>query len=132
MDRKMRRFKQLLSEEDSKSILTAGTNGILSLIDTDGEPYGIPISFAFDGESRIYFHSSAKGKKIECIESNPRCSFCVIGQDHIVPEEFTSYFRSVIVTGNLKKVTSTDEKLKGLTLLAKKYAPEENPDKEIS
>lgn len=132
MERKMRRFKQLLSEQAVKEILYTATNGVLSLIDSDGVPYGVPISYVYDGDKCIYFHSAVKGHKMECIAFNGRCSFCVIGQDQIMPDEFTSYFRSVIVKGEIHVVTVRDEMMKGLLLLCKKYSPGVNPDAEIS
>lgn len=132
MERKMRRFKQLLSEQATKEILCNATNGILSLIDSGGEPYGVPISYVYDGGKCIYFHSAVKGHKMECIAANGRCSFCVIGLDQIMPDEFTSYFRSVIVKGQIHVVTDRDEMMKGLLLLCEKYSPGVNPDAEIS
>lgn len=132
MERKMRRFKQLLSEEDAKGILGKATNGVISLIDSNGEPYGVPISFVYDGKKSIYFHSAVKGYKIDCIESNGRCSFCVVSQDIIVPEEFTTYYRSVIVRGSVREVVNVEEKRKGLLLLCEKYSAGINPEAEIS
>ena len=132
MERKMRRFKQLLKEEDAKNILFKGTNGILSLIDLDGDPYGVPISYVYDGDKSIYFHSAVNGHKIDCIEANSRCSFCVVDQDMVVPEEFTTYFRSVIVRGSIRLVKDHDEIMKGLLLMCDKYSPGIDPDSEIS
>ncbi|MBD5231564.1 MAG: pyridoxamine 5'-phosphate oxidase family protein [Bacteroidales bacterium] len=132
MERKMRRFKQLLSDQYAKEILMSRTNGVLSLIDVDGEPYGVPISYVYDGDKCIYFHSAVKGHKMECIEAHGRCSFCVVSQDLIVPDEFTSYFTSVIVKGKISAVRSRDEVLKGLLLLCEKYSPGIDPDAEIS
>lgn len=128
----MRRFKQLLSDHQSKEILNKATNGVLSLIDTEGTPYGVPISYAYDGNSRIYFHSAKQGHKIDCITTSPCCSFCVVGQDKIMPEEFTTYFRSVIVKGNICIVSEKDEILHGLTLLCNKYSPGVDPTSEIA
>lgn len=48
MERRMRRFRQLLSEDAAKEILLTATNGVLSLVDADGSPYGVPVSFAYD------------------------------------------------------------------------------------
>ena len=132
MERKMRRLKQLLDEQATKEILNNATNGVLSLMDTDGEPYGVPISYAYDGSGCIYFHSAVKGHKIECIEADSRCSFCVVAQDMIMPDEFTTYFRSVIVKGTIHVVIARDEMMKGLLLLCKKYSPDINPNAEIS
>lgn len=128
----MRRFKQLLAEQASKEILNNATNGVLSLVDSDGVPYGVPLSFVYDGDKCVYFHSAVKGHKMECVEANGRCSFCVVGQDAIMPEEFTTYFRSVIVKGAIHVVTSRDEMLKGLSLLCGKYSPGIDSDAEIS
>ena len=124
MNHKMRRFKQLLPYNEAKAILCKATSGTLSLTDTDGTPYGVPLSFVYDGEKNaIYFHSAAKGHKIECITNNPKCSFCVIAQDLIKPEEFTSYFKSVIVSGDIRIVNDTDETMRALLLLCAKYSP---------
>ncbi len=50
MSRRMRRFKQLLQMDDAVAILNAGTNGVLSLVDAEGKPYGVPLSYVYDGE----------------------------------------------------------------------------------
>lgn len=132
MEHKMRRFKQLLSEQSSEEILNHATNGILSLVDTDGEPYGVPISYVFHPEGKcIYFHSAVKGHKIDCISAGSRGSFCVVGQDFILPEKFTTLFRSVIVSGPITIVADSDEIVKGLRLLSEKYSPGIDPDAEI-
>ncbi len=132
MERKMRRFRQLLPEDAAKEILLTATNGVLSLVDADGSPYGVPVSFAYDGCGHIWFHSAVKGHKIDCIGADSRCSFCVVGQDMIVPEEFTSYFRSVIVKGRVSMMSSQDEIMKGLLLLCEKYSPGIDSGSEIT
>ena len=132
MEHKMRRFKQLLPNEEAKNILMKATNGVLSLVDTDGEPYGVPISFVYDGDKAIYFHSAVSGHKLDCMAHDSRCSFCVVAQDNIVPEEFTTYFRSVIVKGNMVIVSDPDEIQKGLLLLCEKYSPDIDSTDEIS
>mgnify|MGYP000776763863 CR=1 FL=1 len=127
----MRRFKQQLSIEDAVGILNNCTNGILSLVDIDGTPYGVPISYVYDGDNHIYLHSAASGRKIDCIKAESRCSFCVVAQDEIVPEEFTTYFRSVIVAGKISIIADPTEKYKGLRMLSDKYCPGIDPTKEI-
>ena len=128
----MRRFRQQLPEEEVKEILRECTNGVLSLVDEEGIPYGVPISFAYDRARTIYFHSAVSGRKIDCINSNPHCSFCVVAQDRIVPEEFTMYFRSVIIAGQLQILTDADEILRGLQLLCDKYSAGIDPTAEIA
>ena len=123
MKHKMRRFRQSLAEKDALEILANGTNGILSLVDADGEPYGVPISYAYDFDGNIYFHSAPKGHKIDCVNHDSRCSFCVVAQDLIVPEEFTTYFRSVIARGRIEILRDPAEITNGLLLLCEKYSP---------
>lgn len=132
MNHKMRRFRQLLPEDASREILRAATGGVLSLADADGSPYGVPLSFAYDGNGAIYFHCAPVGHKIDCIAHDPRCSFCVVEQDAIVPEEFTTYFRSVIVAGRIAVVEDADEIMKGLLLLCEKYSPGIDSSSEIN
>lgn len=132
MEIRMRRCRQRLTEECTKEILTKVTNGVLSLVDSEGEPYGVPVSYVYDGHKCIYFHSAIQGHKIDCIESNQRCSFCVVAQDLIIPEEFTSYFRSVIVSGIIHIVSDPDEIIRGLSLLCDKYSPGIDAASEIS
>lgn len=132
MTYKMRRFKQQLPDEEAFEILRSATNGVLSLCDADGCPYGVPLSFAVDGTEHIYFHSARSGHKLDCINGDGRCSFCVVAQDLIVPDEFTTYFRSVIVAGRVSVVESSEEILHGLGLLCEKYSPGVPSEDEIS
>lgn len=129
---KMRRFKQLLPENESKDILCAGSNGVLSLVDDDGRPYGVPLSYVYDGDGAIYFHSARDGRKIDCLSYDPRCSFCVIAQDDVKPVEFTTYFKSVIVSGRIAIVVDRDEIERALQILSKKYSPGIDCQEEIA
>jgi len=119
----MRRKKQLLSEEDAAAVLNRGTAGVLALSGDDGYPYAVPLSYVYDG-SKIYFHGAKAGHKVDAIRRCEKASFCVVDQDQVVPEEYTSYFRSVIVFGALRIVEDDAEKLEAIKKLAVKYAPE--------
>ena len=71
---------------------------------------------------------------MDAIRSCPRASFCVIDQDHIVPEEYTTYFRSVIAFGTVRILEEDGEKRAAIEKLAVKYAPadsRENRDSAI-
>lgn len=50
----------------------------------------------------------------------------------MIPEEFTSYFRSVIVFGKANFVESMEDKVTTLRLLGEKYSPGIDPESEIS
>ncbi len=118
----MRRFKQMLPLEESLEILKNMTNGVLALQGEEDYPYAVPVSYAYDGKD-IYIHSALAGHKIECLRHNPKVSFCIVNQDKIVPKEFTTYFKSVIVFGIAHFLVDKSELEYGLRLLADKYSP---------
>lgn len=122
MFREMRRKRQLLSKEKSLAILEKMTCGVLALHGDDGYPYAVPISYVLH-EDRIYFHSALSGHKIDAINGNEKASFCVIEKDEIIPEKYTTYFRSVIVFGKVHILQNEDEKREAIEILAAKYSP---------
>ena len=133
MFREMRRKKQKLSKEECDRILYNGTSGVLALHGDDGYPYAVPVSYVYNGE-KLLFHSAKIGHKIDAILKNAAASFCVIDQDQIVPEEYTTYFRSIIAFGRIRILEDDAEKRSAIEKLAVKYAPDdtaENRDKAI-
>lgn len=130
MNHKMRRFRQQLDRNAIEKILMEGTNGVLALDGDNGYPYAVPISYVWCGDY-IYFHSAKAGHKIDAIRRNPKASFCVVAKDDIKPEEFTTYFRSVIAFGTIEIIDNKDEKIEGLKILSDKYSPSVDPTAEI-
>ena len=121
MFRKMRRFKQLLPNEIAVEILERNTGGTLALLGDEDYPYAVPISYVY-ADGKIYFHSAKSGHKIDAIKKHEKASFSVIDKDQIVPEEYTTYFRSVIAFGKIRLVEDMDEVRKIATILAMKYS----------
>ena len=124
MFREMRRKRQALSREEISLILYRGTSGVLALSGDDNYPYAVPISYVYDGE-KIYFHCAKSGHKLDAIQQNEKVSFCVVDQDKIVPDEYTSYFRSIIAFGRIEVIKDEKEKRTAIEKLASKYAPED-------
>lgn len=121
MFRTMRREKQLLPNEIAVEILERNTSGTLALAGDEDYPYAVPISYVY-ADGKIYFHSAVTGHKIDAVKRQEKVSFCVIDQDQIVPEKYTTYFRSVIAFGKAKLVEDTDEMRRIATVLAMKYS----------
>ena len=122
MFKSMRRHRQALAQEEILEILERNTSGVLSLLGEDDYPYGVPLNYVYD-KGRLLFHSAKNGHKISAISHHEKASFCVIDQDQIVPEEYTSYFRSAIVFGKMCILEDEREIYKAIDLLAKKYRP---------
>ena len=131
MERKMRRFKQELSDVESRRILTVGKYAVWAVDGDDNYPYAVPVNYVYDGKA-IYVHCARQGHKIDSIVRNPRCSMCIVEKDDVVPAEFTSYFRSVIVFGRAEIVEDETARLEALRLLCDKYSPGVDPTDEIA
>lgn len=127
MFREMRRKKQQLSTKECVEILRKRTSGVLAVFGEDGYPYAVPISYVYE-DGKIYFHSAKAGHKIDAIQQNSKVSFCIIDQDQVVPEKYTSYFRSVIVFGKVRILEDDQEKYKSIEQLAVKYAPDDREE----
>lgn len=131
MERKMRRFKQELPEAESRRILAVGKYAVWAVDGDDDYPYAVPVNYVYDGEA-IYIHCARQGHKIDSIMRNPKCSMCIVEKDDVIPEEFTSYFRSVIVFGKAEIVEDEPIRLEALRLLCNKYSPGIDPTDEIA
>ncbi len=141
MHREMRRSKQKLSHEEAVEVMRAATSGVLALGGDDGYPYAVPISHVWCDEraddqfiGRIYFHSATVGYKIDSIMDDEKASFAVVTKDDVVPQEYTTYYRSAIATGRVRVLEDDDERMRGLLALAEKYNPgqPQAADEEIS
>ena len=123
MFRKMRRSKQELSQKETLDIIENSTSGVLALAGDDGYPYAVPISHAYS-DGRLYFHSAIEGHKIDSIKRSGKASFCVISQDDVVPEHYTTNYKSAIAFGCIRIVENEDEKIEILRKLGKRFAPD--------
>ena len=132
MFREMRRKNQLLTDEECIEILNSSTSGTLALLGDNDYPYSVPISYVYN-DGKLYFHSALTGHKIDAINMHSKASFCVIAQDKVVPEKYTTYFRSVIAFGKICVIDNDAEKLRAIEILAEKYSPQlaEGRKKEI-
>lgn len=119
----MRRKNQQLPDEESVRILQTATSGVLAVADGDGQPYAVPLSYVYGG-GKLYFHCAVTGHKLSALRANPKASFCVIEQDQVVPEEYTTYYRSVVVFGTVRVLEDETEKRAALVRLADRYWPE--------
>lgn len=125
--RTMRRKKQELSFSSCEEILTSAPSGVLVLSGDGGYPYAVPLSFLYEN-GKIYFHCAKSGHKIDAVKNCDKASFCVIAQDDVLPEKYTTLFKSVTAFGKIHIVTDDAEINEAITALAKKYAPLESEE----
>jgi nitroimidazol reductase NimA-like FMN-containing flavoprotein (pyridoxamine 5'-phosphate oxidase superfamily) len=103
--RKMRRFKQQLSDEQCVEVLKGEHRGVLSVLGDDGYPYGVPLDHWYcEEDGHLYFHGAREGHKVDAIRSCDKASYCVFEQG--VPNEKKRGLdvRSVVVFGRVRLV----------------------------
>ena len=111
--------------------------GRLALITKEG-PYVVPVNYLF-ADDCIYFHSGAKGKKVEALRANPRVCFLVDEPGPQVTWErgcgISQIYESVMCFGRADFVERLEEKRQILERMVHKFVPAESPvplkDKDI-
>ena len=132
MFRKMRRFRQQLSQEESIQILEQGKTAVLGVIGDEGYPYTVPVNYVY-ADGKIYIHGAKSGHKQDAIAACDKVSLCVIEKDDIVAQELTAYFRSVIIFGRARKRQTEEEIHHAAEVLSLKYCDDpEAVEKEIA
>ena len=116
----LRRGDRAISDSEALELIRQGEYGVLSTVSPAGQPYGVPVSFAYAQEV-IYFHCAPNGHKLDNLSGNNRVSFCVVGPTELLPAEFGTRYASAIVFGTALEVWG-DEKRLGLLELVKKYS----------
>lgn len=126
MFRKMRRFKQQISEEECIRILKAEPRGVLSLLGDDGYPYGIPLNHWYcEDDGKIYFHGAREGHKIDALKACDKVSFCVYDQGYRKDGEWALNINSVVVFGRIALVTDEDKARRICDQLSRKFTDDE-------
>ena len=127
MFRKMRRFKQQITDAECIEILKNTKRGVLSLLGEDGYPYGIPIDHWYcEEDGRIYFHGAKEGHKIDAIKACDKASFCVYDEGFRKEGEWALNITSVITFGRIRLVEDEDTARKICTELVKKFTDDED------
>ena len=120
--RQMRRARQALPESESRAVLQAGNTAVLALTGDNGYPYALPLNYVCEGNA-VYFHSAKSGHKLDAIARCNKASLCVIARDDVLPEKFTTLYKSVIAFGRICVVEEEEETRRAARLLAEKYCP---------
>lgn len=105
----MRRSDRLLSQEETVQILERGEYGVLSMYDSSGYPYGVPVNYVY-ADGKLYIHcAKSAGQKAKNLAADNRVCFTVIGQVEVMPEKFGAKYESVILFGTAKELEGDDK-----------------------
>jgi nitroimidazol reductase NimA-like FMN-containing flavoprotein (pyridoxamine 5'-phosphate oxidase superfamily) len=84
------------------------------------EPYVVPLSHGYDaGAGALYVHTAQEGRKIDCIEANPRVCFEVEGSASVKEGDergcsWSIHYESVIGYGTLREIVDEAERDRAL------------------
>ena len=79
--RRMRRFKQEITESECIDILKKAPRGILAFHGENGYPYAIPLNQLYNEEDgRLYFHGAKQGLKIDLMKSSNQVCFTAMDE----------------------------------------------------
>lgn len=118
----MRRKDREVSRDEALAALDKAPYGVLSSVDSDGLPYGIPLSLARDGEW-LYFHCALEGHKIDNLRAAPGVCITFVGSAEFPEDHFTVVFDSAVVIGTAEEVSGDEEKIHGLRLISERFTP---------
>ncbi len=128
----MKSIFEIKNKEIIKEILDLAEFGTLAIC-KDDKPYSLPINFVYLNRC-IYFHGSAKGRKIDILKENPFASFSVVEPYSVIQSYFSStddlacpathFFKSVVIDGKIEFVKNNKEKVQALSALMQKLQKE--------
>ena len=111
MFREVRRTKQQLDQLACTEILKKEKRGVLSVIDGDGWPYGMPLNHWYNEEDgKLYFHCGHGGHREEALKQNA---------------EWYLTFESVIVFGTVEFVEDREKIYEISRKLSRKFTGDE-------
>ena len=126
MFRKMRRFKQQISEEECREVLNNAKRGVLSLLGEDGYPYGLPINHWYcEADGRLYFHGVKAGHKLEAIKKCDKASFCAYDEGYRKEGEWALNIKSVIAFGRISLVEDEEVAKRICTYLVGRFTDDQ-------
>ena len=126
MFRKMRRFRQQLSEEGCIRLLKEQPRGVLSMMGENGYPYGIPLDHWYsEAEHKLFVHCAKVGHKLDAIAACDRVSYCVMDEGYRREGEWALNISSVVVFGRMHLVEDEGKKREICINLVRKFTEDE-------
>lgn len=94
---------EAMDDEEIDAFLTNQNHGVLGL-PTDGAPYLLPMAFAFDGDSSLYFafFVGEESEKVRLADQADEAAFLVYSPDSVF------YWESVKMRGSISRPTESE------------------------
>lgn len=141
----MRRKDREMSKAFGLEVIDKATHGVLSVAVPGEQAYGVPLTFAREGDT-LFFHSAQSGRKTELLNNGAKVHVVFVGECKVpnvmsddeaeqasldpkqfgllVSKLFTTEFESAMVEGTIRLLEDDEEKTHGLRLICEKYTPQ--------
>lgn len=116
----MRRKDRERDRDFALSVVDACPYATLSMIDPEGNPYGVPVNLVRDGDE-VYFHAALEGKKTACLRHAPRVWISCVSHARVLADEYATAYNAAMIAGAAAEVTDEAEKTRALRLLCERF-----------
>jgi len=116
----MRKKEREITDRAELDAILAEAKIVRVAFAVDDEPYIVPLSHGYDADAgALYLHTAAEGRKIDCIEANPRVCFEVEGDTSVVEGDERActwglLYESVIGYGAIRRLDTREERERAL------------------
>ena len=129
MNKPLRRKDRELTVAEALRVINESDFGVMSTVDGQGVPYGIPIHFALEG-NKLYFHGTASedSRRVLNLQVNDRVSICFVRHCRVVQDELSTDYASAIVSGRVC-LAEGEDKARCINALIRRFAPDNSPER---
>lgn len=105
-------------------VLRNSVYATVSMTDADGVPYATPVNVVGDEVYQtLYFHCAGAGQRWDLLKNGAPVCVTAVSTATLLPNQFTTAYRSAMFRGRAQVVTDEAEKVKALLLLCTTLDP---------
>jgi len=124
----MRKKEREITDRSEIDAILTKTRTVRVAFAVENEPYIVPLSHGFDADAgALYFHSAVEGRKVDCIEANPRVCFEVEGESTVKEGDDRAcswglLYESVIGYGTIRLLEDREERERALRCIMRQQS----------
>ncbi len=123
----MRREKREMPADWALGVMDKAPYITVSMVNTDGTPYAVPLSLCRTDEKTFYFHCAHEGLKLDILKSNSNVCLSAVTKcaPTVGPKDnsFTLQFHSAIAFGQTEIVADKEEKIFAMRAICQRFLP---------
>ncbi len=126
-----------MDDQDSYRLLRESLWVTLSMVNAReesplglGSPYAVPISVV-EHEGQFFFHCAKLGHKVDNLKKDNRVCITCVGKAQPDEKSLSVAYESAAFFATADEVMIREEKIQALEALCKRFAPSQNPVRQI-